>query len=502
MKTVIVEVIDEFNPEKDYGITMRNGVVKCLSTLKKGQKISIPDFIREHRTEFTRKPESFTGVRKTVYESFAIGKKIGILKPFKIHPITFAEFCKLETIAYFSEQLRANKNQNLKSYGVMALSATQRSYLYELWRFNNWLYGKEFSYQKLIQVDLDSFKKTIQTVVLEGIEGFLELYRKSHQSESDFVRMIKRYLHDPMHKGKKAGTMKAPYNAILAYFDRNDTPLSFKFDPKAQYDNQKDVDEKSLSLVEVMKLLTVGKPTVMQKAVILCKFHRGLDTSTLCDRFNFEAWEQLVEYFGTDQYHRWDLSKCPVPIKLTRIKTNYRHLGFLDVDAITALQDWLDIRYRKTGKVLEKGEPIFINKDNKPITGFTVRTGFLRIVKTAGLDKLLEYERSVRYDIDSHELRDLLKSTLIQCGVRYDVSDHVIGHAPKDSYDKQAILYPETIREEYMKASGKINIFSNLSANLQASPNIQAMKAQIESMQEQLDRLQHKDKIREFVMPR
>ncbi len=41
-----------------------------------------------------------------------------------------------------------------------------------------------------------------------------------------------------------------------------------------------------------------------------------------------------------------------------------------------------------------------------------------------------------KYQKESHELRDLLKSTLIDCGTRIDVADHVIGHKPKDSYEK------------------------------------------------------------------
>ena len=55
-------------------------------------------------------------------------------------------------------------------------------------------------------------------------------------------------------------------------------------------------------------------------------------------------------------------------------------------------------------------------------------------------------------------MRDLLKSTLIDSGCRPDVADHVIGHAPKDSYEKQAFLYPENVRTEFAKASDRINV--------------------------------------------
>ena len=79
-----------------------------------------------------------------------------------------------------------------------------------------------------------------------------------------------------------------------------------------------------------MQLLTVGNPKLVKKSAFLCKFHRGLDTSTLIDRFNFEAWQQLTEYFGTQDYAKWDLGLCPAPITLIRIKTTVSHTGFLE----------------------------------------------------------------------------------------------------------------------------------------------------------------------------
>ena len=59
-------------------------------------------------------------------------------------------------------------------------------------------------------------------------------------------------------------------------------------------------------------------------------------------------------------------------------------------------------------------------------------------------------------------LRDLLKSTLIVSGCAQYAADHVLGHSPNDSYEKQAMLYPEKMRSEYAKASGLLNIFTNI----------------------------------------
>ena len=48
------------------------------------------------------------------------------------------------------------------------------------------------------------------------------------------------------------------------------------------------------------EIMTSGKPDAVEKAVFLAKFHSGLDASTLVDRFNSEAWPQLVGRTGTD----------------------------------------------------------------------------------------------------------------------------------------------------------------------------------------------------------
>jgi hypothetical protein len=218
----------------------------------------------------------------------------------------------------------------------------------------------------------------------------------------------------------------------------------------------------------------------MQKAVYLCKFQRGLDSSTLADRFNFEAWSQLVGYFGTERYHSWDLKKCPVPIKLVRIKNNFKHIGFLDVDAVSAIQDYLDIREKKTGNPMQEGQALFLNIFEKAITENWVHRGFFDLTKRSGVQKEIKLKNSIKYEKDSHELRDLLKSTLLVCNTRYDVADHVIGHKPKDSYEKQSSLYSDNLRNEYSKASKKINMFSNMSVYMKGDEDNQVLQKQLD----------------------
>lgn len=87
----------------------------------------------------------------------------------------------------------------------------------------------------------------------------------------------------------------------------------------------------------------------------------------------------------------------------------------------------------------------------------TLGNVFERVARDAGVRVRIGKE----YNMSQHEMRDLLKSTLISSGCRYDAADHAIGHKPKDSYEKQAILYPETMRAEYAKAAEKINVLES-----------------------------------------
>ena len=368
----------------------------------------------------------------------------------------FVEFCKQETVLYCIKQLRGSKFKNL--IPQEKLSSTQKSYAYCFWRFNNWLHGRTFEFYQLNQVSSDSFQREKKSIVLQGLEDFFKLYVESHNSEQEFVKLIKHYLLDPGNKEKRASTIDLEQSAIKAYFEKNDSPIHFQFNSKATHKvTDEDDDQPSLTLDDLLKMLTTGRPTVTQKAMILCKFHRGLDTSTFVDRFSFQAWPQLVDWFGTEEYRKWDLDKCPVPIKLTRIKTGFIHTGFLERDAVSAIQDYLGWRDKSTGRQMRDGDPLFVTFKKVPYTVPGFRRTFQKLAINSGIQrKLQSYNLRERYEKDSHEMRDLLKSILIDCGCRMDAADHFIGHRQKDSYEKQATLFPENLREEYMKASSKL----------------------------------------------
>ena len=78
-----------------------------------------------------------------------------------------------------------------------------------------------------------------------------------------------------------------------------------------------------------------------EKAALMAKFQAGLDSSTMADRFNYQGYAQIVRHFRTDDHHVWDLGRCPVPIRLDRVKTGAPYTTFIYRDAVSALRDYL-----------------------------------------------------------------------------------------------------------------------------------------------------------------
>jgi len=376
---------------------------------------------------------------------------------------SFRHFCAIPCISYWRSQLRASNIKNLNASSVQ-IGGTKKCYTYGLFGFHKWLCGKQFQYTTTIQTNSNTLHMQQETVVLRGIAHLLRLYQHNPAKKTEFVTLVKKYLIH-LQTNKSASTTDNAMFAIKSFFRENDSEMNFRFSNTKHRSDP--MIENTMTLDDVKKILSVKGIQPIERAVFLCKFHRGLDSATFADRFNFDAWSQITEYFGTNNSRLWDLSRCPVPVKLVRVKTNYLHTGFLDTDAIIALQEYLkkrtvsktsglpmphstrgrksDARNRK--KPLER-EALFLDTLGNPISINWIGRRFGKLRKNSGLHKTYS----------SHEVRDLLKSTLIDSGCRPDIADHVIGHTPKDSYEKQALLYPDSIRTEFMKASNRINV--------------------------------------------
>ena len=463
MARVEYEVLEDFNPKKHKGLFTKTQT-KCIQLLKKGTIITPVKLINDnvnYLATFASK-NKHRASSQTVFSTLKIARGLGIIRAVDNKPIPFDDFCNLECVSYFADQLRGSKNKNLKEN--RKLVSTKKDYLYRCWEFNNWLHGKTFDFKIVRHLSESTFETKIEKITLDGLEHLLNLYNKSFNTDSDYVRVIKRFLNDAVHQKCSVGYMKLKHVAIMSFFEKNECDIRFKYDPNTNHhDYREESDNATLSLDDLGEMLRVGKASTLDYAVVLSKFQRGLDNSTLCDRFNFQVWDQLVEYFGTDVYEKWDLQKCPVPIRLTRVKTTYTHTGYLDYDAIVAIQKYLKTRYEKTGTVMQSHTPLFLNARNQPISYMWVMNLIPRLAKNAGIQKKINNsELTQRNEKTSHELRDLLKSTLIVEGVADYVCELAIGHKVGDSYSKMDKLYPQKSRMEYAKASSKINIVSKM----------------------------------------
>ncbi len=457
-----------------------------LSQLHKGDVFSIPDIAKDKLGS-----KKYQHTLKAIH--YALKNSLIQITDSK-NP--YKEFCKLETVSYFGKQLKSTQYKNTAKKD----DGTRGIYLRNLFHFNQWLIGKPFLYKTTAQIDVDTYKVTEQKTILTGVQHFLELYATSKDSEAHFIKMIKSYLMDDSHAEKKFRTMESIRYAILGYFDKNDYPIKFKFDCSTEH--EKSESKSSLDLNDVYQLLTKGKPSIMEHALVVCKFHRGLDNVTLADGFNYEAWGQLVKYFGTSEYQNWDLSLCPVPIALTRVKNQYLHTGFLDIDAIVSLQSWLKKRYEVTGKVMNDDDPLFFTTTKKPVGAKYVYTIIHKLAKTSGInEKIGNYSKSVRYEKNSHELRDLLKSLVIDSSGRQDIADHIIGHKPKDSYEKQNELFPETLRDCYAMCRKKLNVFSNVSEYLKHGDSKQVKELETVLHKVKSDHAKELDMIKQEIAP-
>ena len=376
--------------------------------------------------------------------------------------MSFKEFCDLKMVRYWRQQLNDANIKNIQNESQ--LGGTRKAYTYGLLRFHNWLCGRRFQHTTTTHINKDMMQQCKVSVMLDGIEHLLSLYM-STDSKTDFVRLIKEYLGNIAFE-KKLSLVKNSMYAIRSFFRENESEIIFYFKPRVR--SAKKIPTAPLSVGILQKILTLRNIQPIEKAVFLCKFQRGLDSSTFADRFNFEVWEQLVEYFQSDRPSSWDVKNTPVPIQLRRTKTDFLHTGFLDTDAVVALIEYLHVRHA-TPKV---GEALFVNHAKKPITVNWISRRFHKLVaRTESL-----HGEHIMNQCTPHEMRDLLKSTLIDSGCRPDVADHVLGHSPKDSYEKQALLYPESLTHNFSKASERINILSGYHNKKRPSRSIQNLQ--------------------------
>lgn len=246
-------------------------ILKNLTVV--GDTFSPSQFYDKHSKLMTSNNRTELSARSVLSVSIKIGTQIKVLRK-NVSSATVPQWFKeLETVTYWSGQLRGSKMKNVK----VGNRGTVRSlYVQHLWNFNKWLVEQSPKIKKTIQIKENVFEQVETIVKFKHVEELFELLTQAIPNRTAVVKMIKKYLMDTeLHKNNKSTYMKTIKSSILSYFEKNDQSISVNFDPKILYTSSDEAEEQQeMSLVDFMKILTLGKPDATEKAVFVAKFHR------------------------------------------------------------------------------------------------------------------------------------------------------------------------------------------------------------------------------------
>ena len=324
-----------------------------------------------------------------------------------------------------------------------------------------------------------------------NVEELLRFGDDGSGNEREVRKIISQYLMDPRHGKLTHSTMAGMCSAIKSYFDEHDVATNVRFNGKKR-DEIEVTEEPELEIADFYKMMTASKVDLMVRAVILVKFQAGLDSSTLADRFNFYAHQQIAKWCGADDHKAWGHDKCPIPIHLVRVKTGIKYTTFIDRDALDAIKAYLSWREELHGPRDPTG-PMFLTTRNEPIRGEWISNAFGRLADSSKAQRRLG--KGV-LKLRPHKTRRLLKSLLLECGCAEWAANHVLGHKAKDPYTGPAELFPRRLREEYAKASHKINVLSKAASSVDcedptgaAEKALKKSKAQVEVLNKRVNEL-------------
>ena len=393
---------------------------------------------------------------------------------------------EFSTVRYWQGQLNECGIKNAASNKTN----TRLVYRTRLAAFNEWLPGRIFEMRVQAVADGRIVRETAQKS-FANVEELLRFGEDGLGNEKEVKKIISQYLRDPRHGNLAHSTVVGMCSAIKSYFDKHDVATNVKFNGKKR--DEIEVTEKpELELADFYKMMTTSNVNLMVWAVMLVKFQAGLDSSTLADRFNFYAYRQIAKWCGTDDHNMWETDKCPIPIQLVRVKTVVKYTTFIDRDALNAIKTYLSWREKRHGPRDPAG-PMFLTTRNEPIRGEWISNAFARLADSSKAQRRLE---SGVLKLHSHNMRRLLKSLLMECGCADWAADHVLGHKAKDPYTGPAELFPQTLREEYAKASHKINVLSKAASSIDckdppgaAEKALKESKAQVEVLNKRVNEL-------------
>lgn len=383
------------------------------------------------------------------------------------------------TVQYWQSQLRTSGHKNIQ----LTYTGTKTAYIHWLRKFNEWLHGRRFDVRISVITDNKITHKNTQ-MTFSNVEELLHFGEDGNVNTKEIKKIINMYLVEPTHNHLSLSSMASMCAAIKSYFNVNDVEIDIKYN-KRKRDDFEVRDDAELTIPEFYKMLTYSKIDHTTRAIMMIKFQAGLDASTLADRFNYQAYSQIAKFCNSTNHREWNIDKCPIPIRLVRVKTGVAFTTFIDRDGLSAIKDYLAWREETRGPHKQDG-PIFFTSKDVPVQIRWISNTFAKLAKYSQVQKKLSPHK---HKITPHEVRDLLKTTLLVCGCPEHMADHIIGHKPHDSYVKISKLYPERLRQEYAKASHMLNIFSHAENKIKNPEPPGAMESVLKASEDKVETL-------------
>lgn len=319
--------------------------------------------------------------------------------------------------------------------------------------------------------------------------------------------ILKEWVEGESFDGSDVDTRKKYYTDVRGFYLKNrvtlpQEPLTLKLRSNSDTEIRAEAYEVTAKrFLEMSGEVVRSKIGIRDRSIIMTTLQGGIDASTLAKSYNYIAFPQLVQHFGTADFSKWDESKVPVRIDIIRPKTNYRFYTGQGRDAIACLKTYLSRRVSEFGEIkiypprrpdlLPTSDPIFLNKLGKPIESWTVSEIFRECGKEAGqnvkpMEKLAPYKGARRrYPFHSHECRDTLITIARRAGVELAVANFFCGHDIDGyKYDKDPYDSPELFMQQYAKLLPYVELISGRERAIRSEVE-EALKYEMTSSQKE-----------------
>jgi site-specific recombinase XerC len=294
----------------------------------------------------------------------------------------------------------------------------------------------------------------------------------------EHLKPLKDWVEGPEFDGSDPDTRSKHYSDIRGFYAHHLVPLPrSKLNGRTVRATRVRKETTTTDFLQMMQKVLEGEVRPRDRSIMLSMLQGGMDASTLTESFNFLAYPQFVNHFGTEDWTRWDEDKVPVRMNLVRPKTDYQYYTFQGRDAISALKSWLNVRRSLWGEIKVKrpanprmpatSDPIFLTDYGAAVAARYITNLFERYGVKSGVNvksgkKVQPFKgASRRYPFRSHECRDTLVTLARRAKVDLPAASFFIGrNIDTYHYDRSPQDDPDWFEEQYLRLMPYLNIVS------------------------------------------